>query len=164
MHSSAKSTTQRPRRRGVWRRSAAALPPTGTGMSIGLGLRAYPPSTGVRALQSVRCDRRQVPLHHRTSLSSALHESSPPSGALKAGVCTRLTAKVPLSALGGGEGRGEVGETPVPNQRRHPPHPRGAGASGPSLSPRKRAERAKARDKTAGAAPTRCCAARRRGR
>src|SRR5436309_7870296 len=49
--------------------------------------------------------------------------------------CTHLAAKVSLSALGGGEGRGEVGE-PARSQRRHgPPHPPAATAPGPSLSP-----------------------------
>src|SRR5258707_921480 len=51
-----------------------------------------------------------------------------------------------LSALGGGEGRGEVGEPPVSNSRAThltlPAQPRGGGP-GPSLSPRKRAERGK---------------------
>ena len=57
--------------------------------------------------------------------------------------CTHLAAKVSLSALGGGEGRGEVGE-PARSQRRHgPPHPPAATAPGSSLSPRKRAERGK---------------------
>src|SRR5437667_5654198 len=61
----------------------------------------------------------------------------------RARACTHLAAKVSLSALGGGEGRGEVGE-PARSQRRHgPPHPPAATAPGPSLSPRKRAERAK---------------------
>src|SRR5271167_2806845 len=59
----------------------------------------------------------------------------------------------PLSALGGGEGRGEVGGPRRSEQRRHPPHPpvpadqaRGLAADaapGPSFSPRKRAERGK---------------------
>src|SRR5438128_359410 len=61
----------------------------------------------------------------------------------RARACTHLAAKVSLSALGGGEGRGEVGE-PARSQRRHgPPHPPAATAPGPSLSPRKRAERGK---------------------
>src|SRR5260370_34787548 len=47
-----------------------------------------------------------------------------------------------LAALGGGEGRGEVGEPPVSNSR-YPPPPPGAATPGPSLSPRKRAERGK---------------------
>src|SRR5207247_2283475 len=52
--------------------------------------------------------------------------------------CTHLAAKVSLSALGGGEGRGEV-EEPARSQRRHgPPHPPAATAPGPSLSSRKR--------------------------
>ena len=50
---------------------------------------------------------------------------------------------IPLSALGGGEGRGEVGEPPRSETWRHPPHPPGATAPNPSLSPRKRAERGK---------------------
>ena len=50
---------------------------------------------------------------------------------------------IPLSALGGGEGGGEVGEPPRAETWRHPPHPPGAAAPGPSLSPRKRAERGK---------------------
>src|SRR5206468_8882376 len=61
----------------------------------------------------------------------------------RARACTHLAAKVSLSALGGGEGRGEVGE-PARSQRRYgPPHPPAATAPGPSLSPRKRAERGK---------------------
>jgi hypothetical protein len=50
---------------------------------------------------------------------------------------------IPLSALGGEEGRGEVGDPRRSEQRRHPPHPPVAVAPGPSLSPRKRAERGK---------------------
>ena len=50
---------------------------------------------------------------------------------------------IPLSALGGGEGRGEVGGAPRPEQPSYPPHPPGAATPGPSLSPRKRAERGK---------------------
>ena len=51
---------------------------------------------------------------------------------------------IPLSALGGGEGRGEVGGAPPsPEQPSYPPHPPGAATPGPSLSPRKRAERGK---------------------
>jgi Fe-S oxidoreductase len=46
-----------------------------------------------------------------------------------------------LSALGGGEGRGEVGAPRGFSFRPEPPHPPGADAPGPSLSPRKRAER-----------------------
>ncbi len=46
-----------------------------------------------------------------------------------------------LSALGGGEGQGEVGEPLGLGFRSDPPHPPGAAAPGPSLSPRKRAER-----------------------
>jgi FAD/FMN-containing dehydrogenase/Fe-S oxidoreductase len=46
-----------------------------------------------------------------------------------------------LSALGGGEGRGEVGAPRGLGFRSDPPHPPGAAAPGPSLSPRKRAER-----------------------
>src|SRR5580693_4083080 len=42
---------------------------------------------------------------------------------------------IPLSALGGGEGRGEVGDPRRSEQRRHPPHPPVAAAPGPSLSP-----------------------------
>ena len=40
-----------------------------------------------------------------------------------------------LSALGGGEGRGEVRGAQGSEQRRDPPHPPGAAAPGPSLSP-----------------------------
>jgi FAD/FMN-containing dehydrogenase/Fe-S oxidoreductase len=46
-----------------------------------------------------------------------------------------------LSAPGGGENRGEVGEAQGSELRHHPPHPPGAAAPGPSLSPRERAER-----------------------
>ena len=49
---------------------------------------------------------------------------------------------ISLSAPGGGEGRGEVGRAPS-SERRRPPHPPSAAAPGPSLSPRKRAERGK---------------------
>jgi FAD/FMN-containing dehydrogenase/Fe-S oxidoreductase len=50
-------------------------------------------------------------------------------------------SELSLSALGGGEGRGEVGEPRGLSFRPDPPHPPGANAPGPSLSPRKRAER-----------------------
>jgi Fe-S oxidoreductase len=46
-----------------------------------------------------------------------------------------------LSAPGGGENRGEVGEAQGSELRHHPPHPPGAAAPGPSLFPRERAER-----------------------
>jgi hypothetical protein len=41
---------------------------------------------------------------------------------------------IPLSALGGGEGRGGVGETPAPDGAR-PTSPSRALGAGPSLSP-----------------------------
>ena len=46
-------------------------------------------------------------------------------------------AEFSLSALGGGEDRGEVGDEP--ELRRYPPHPPGAAAPGPSLSPQRAA-------------------------
>src|SRR5438309_5184525 len=58
---------------------------------------------------------------------------------------TSQSPNIPLSALGGGEGRGEVGGAVSSDRRHDPPHPPTPFGVGPSLSPRKRAERGKKR-------------------
>ena len=55
---------------------------------------------------------------------------------------------IPLSALGGGEARGEVGGAAGPDRRYDPPHPPTPFGVGPSLSPRKQAERGQKRRET----------------
>ena len=61
--------------------------------------------------------------------------------ALYAPVATTVDRDLPLSALGGGEGRGEVGDL-----RRHPPHPPAAARRAPPSPPANGRRGARARD------------------
>jgi hypothetical protein len=92
-----------------------------------------------------------VPLHppqarsHRCRIPDISAPCLPPARRNYPRACADLKARtlnISLSALGGREGRGEVGETRVPsNGATHLTLP--ALPAGPSLSPRKRAERGK---------------------